>query len=104
MQDFLEGLAFELGLLVAFDLLEAEVSWLCGVRYRRRTEPIHTRYGRQGLSPCSAVRSCRWSDPTCEARTAAAKRSWRSTPSCSRRRHAQSSASPHCEWRQHSGV
>jgi putative transposase len=48
MQDCLEGLAVELGLLVASALLEDEVTRLCGARYERRTERTHTRYGRQG--------------------------------------------------------
>ena len=33
MQDFLETLATELGLLVAFSLMEDEVTRLCGRRY-----------------------------------------------------------------------
>ena len=48
MQDSLEGLAVELGLLVASALLEDEVTRLCGARYERRPERTHTRYGRQG--------------------------------------------------------
>ncbi len=47
MQDSLEGLAVELGLLVASALLEDEVTRLCGARYERRPERAHTRYGRQ---------------------------------------------------------
>jgi len=48
MQDSLQGLAVELGLLVASALLEDEVTRLCGARYERRPERTHTRYGRQG--------------------------------------------------------
>jgi putative transposase len=48
MQDSLEGLAVELGLLVASALLEDEVARLCGARYERRPDRCHTRYGRQG--------------------------------------------------------
>jgi putative transposase len=48
MQDSLEGLAVELGLLVASALLEDEVTRLCGARYERRPGRAHTRYGRQG--------------------------------------------------------
>jgi transposase-like protein len=48
MQDSLEGLAVELGLLVASALLEDEVTRLCGARYERRPDRTHTRYGRQG--------------------------------------------------------
>ena len=48
MQDSLEGLAVELGLLVASALLEDEVTRLCGARYERRPGRTHTRYGRQG--------------------------------------------------------
>jgi transposase-like protein len=47
MQDSLEGLAVELGLLVASAILEDEVTKLCGQRYERRRERTHTRYGRQ---------------------------------------------------------
>jgi transposase-like protein len=47
MQDSLEGLAVELGLLVASDILEDEVTRLCGARYRRQPRRTHTRYGRQ---------------------------------------------------------
>ena len=48
MQDSLEGLAVELGLMVASAILEDEVASLCGARYERRPERTHTRYGRQG--------------------------------------------------------
>ena len=48
MQDSLESLAVELGLLVASALLEDEVARLCGRRYQRRPERTHTRYGHQG--------------------------------------------------------
>jgi transposase-like protein len=47
MQDSLEGLAFELGLLVASAILEDEVTRLCGRRYERQPERRHTRYGHQ---------------------------------------------------------
>ncbi len=47
MQDSLESLALELGLLVASGLLEDEVTRLCGPRYQRRPGRSHTRYGRQ---------------------------------------------------------
>jgi len=47
MQDSLETLAIELGLLVASGLLEDEVTRLCGRRYERQPERIHTRYGHQ---------------------------------------------------------
>jgi putative transposase len=47
MQDSLEGLAVELGLLVASAILEDEVTRLCGRRYERRPDRSHTRYGRQ---------------------------------------------------------
>lgn len=47
MQDSLESLAVELGLLVAAGILEDEVTRLCGPRYQRQTERTHTRYGRQ---------------------------------------------------------
>jgi putative transposase len=48
MQDSLDGLAVELGLLVAAALLEDEVTRLCGARYERRPGRTNTRYGRQG--------------------------------------------------------
>jgi putative transposase len=47
MQDSLESLALELGLLVASSLLEDEVTRLCGPRYQRRPGRAHTRYGHQ---------------------------------------------------------
>jgi putative transposase len=47
MQDSLEGLAVELGLLVASALLEDEVTRLCGRRYERQPGRNRTRYGRQ---------------------------------------------------------
>src|SRR5262245_66012808 len=47
MQDSLEALALELGLLVAAGLLEDEVTRLCGHRYERRPDRTCTRYGRQ---------------------------------------------------------
>jgi hypothetical protein len=47
MQDSLETLATELGLMVAFGLMEDEVTRLCGQRYERQPERVHTRYGHQ---------------------------------------------------------
>ena len=47
MQDSLESLAVELGLLVASDILEDEVARLCGARYQHQPDRTHTRYGRQ---------------------------------------------------------
>ena len=47
MQDSLESLAIELGLLVASSLLEDEVTRLCGRRYERQPDRTHTRYGHQ---------------------------------------------------------
>src|SRR5262245_55869709 len=47
MQDSLESLALELGLLVASSLLEDEVTRLCGPRYWRQPGRSHTRYGHQ---------------------------------------------------------
>src|SRR5262249_39555530 len=47
MQDSLESLALELGLLVASGLLEDEVTRLCGPRYQRQPDRSHTRYGHQ---------------------------------------------------------
>jgi transposase-like protein len=48
MQDSLESLAVELGLLVASEILEDEVARLCGARYQHQPDRTHTRYGRQG--------------------------------------------------------
>ena len=45
MQESLESLALELGLLVASGLLEDEVTRLCGPRYQRQPGRAHTRYG-----------------------------------------------------------
>jgi putative transposase len=47
MQDSLEALAVELGLLVASAILEDEVTRLCGRRYQRQPDRSHTRYGHQ---------------------------------------------------------
>jgi putative transposase len=47
MQDSLETLALELGLLVACGLMEDEVTTLCGRRYDRPPERACTRYGHQ---------------------------------------------------------
>jgi putative transposase len=47
MQDSLESLAVELGLLVASDILEDEVARLCGARYQHQPDRAHTRHGRQ---------------------------------------------------------
>jgi transposase-like protein len=47
MQDSLESLALEFGLLVASSLLEDEVTRLCGPRYQRQPGRTHTRYGHQ---------------------------------------------------------
>ena len=47
MQDSLETLAVELGLLVATAILEDEVTRLCGTRYQRPPGRSHTRYGHQ---------------------------------------------------------
>ena len=47
MQDSLETLAMEMGLLVAAGLLEDEVTRLCGRRYQHQPERVHTRYGHQ---------------------------------------------------------
>jgi putative transposase len=47
MQESLEALAVELGLLVAAGLLEDEVTRLCGRRYERQPDRVHTRYGHQ---------------------------------------------------------
>jgi putative transposase len=47
MQDSVEALAVELGLLVASAILEDEVTRLCGRRYQRQPDRSHTRYGHQ---------------------------------------------------------
>jgi transposase-like protein len=47
MQDSLEALAVELGLMVAWAILEDEVTRLCGRRYQRQPDRLHTRYGHQ---------------------------------------------------------
>jgi putative transposase len=47
MQDSLEALAVELGLMVASAILEDEVTRLCGRRYQRQPGRSHTRYGHQ---------------------------------------------------------
>ena len=50
----LEGLAVELGLLVASAILEDEVTRLCGRRYERRPERRHTRDGDMRRRRCVA--------------------------------------------------
>jgi len=47
MQDSLQALAVELGLLVASAILEDEVTRRCGRRYQRQPDRSHTRYGHQ---------------------------------------------------------
>ena len=47
MQESLESLALELGMLVASSLLEDEVTRLCGLRYQRQVGRTYTRYGHQ---------------------------------------------------------
>jgi transposase-like protein len=47
MQDSLESLALQLGMLVASSLLEDEVTRLCGRRHERQPHRTHTRYGHQ---------------------------------------------------------
>jgi putative transposase len=47
MQDSLETLATELGLILALGLMEDEVTRLCGERYQRQAQRLHTRYGHQ---------------------------------------------------------
>jgi hypothetical protein len=47
MQDSLETLAMEMGLLVAAGLLEDEVTRLCGRRYQHQPKRVRTRYGHQ---------------------------------------------------------
>lgn len=47
MQDSLQALAVELGLMVASAILEDEVTRLCGRRYQRQPDRSHSRYGRQ---------------------------------------------------------
>jgi hypothetical protein len=47
MQDSLESLAIQLGMLVASSLLEDEVIRLCGPRHERQPHRTHTRYGHQ---------------------------------------------------------
>jgi hypothetical protein len=45
VKDSLQALAVELGLLVASDILEDEVTRLCGTRYKRQPGRSQTRYG-----------------------------------------------------------
>lgn len=47
MQDRLNGLATELGLVLALQFLEEEVSQHCGPRYQRQSQRQLTRYGHQ---------------------------------------------------------
>ena len=47
MQDSLQALAVEFGLMVASAILEDEVTRLCGKRYQRQPDRSHTRYGYQ---------------------------------------------------------
>ena len=103
MQDSLEGLAVELGLLVASALLEDEVTRLCGARYERRPERAHTRYGRQGgvvtlggqKLPVARPR-VRRADGGGEVRAG----DLRQAPVAAS--HAAGRAPPHGAWREHS--
>jgi hypothetical protein len=47
MQVSLESLAVELGLLVAWDILDDEVARLRRARYQHQPDRTHARYGRQ---------------------------------------------------------
>jgi putative transposase len=47
MQDSLDGLTVQMGLLCASAILEDEVTRLCGARYERQPGREHTRYGHQ---------------------------------------------------------
>ena len=42
MQDSLESLALQLGMLVASSLLVDEATWLCGLRHERQPHRTHT--------------------------------------------------------------
>jgi hypothetical protein len=73
MQDSLESLALKLGMLVAWSLLEDEVTRLCGRRYERQPQRTHTRYGHQRVRPPWPARSSPSRVPACGAPTAAAR-------------------------------
>jgi hypothetical protein len=49
MQDSLEGLAVELGLLVASAILEDEVTRLCGRRYERQPQGLRIDFAPKAL-------------------------------------------------------
>ena len=83
MQDSLEALALELGMLVASSLLEDEVTLLCGRRYERQPDRTHTRYGHQRGTATLAGQKIAIARPACDAPTAAARSRWRPTPDCS---------------------
>ena len=102
MQDSLETLATELGLMVALGLMEDEVTRLCGRRYERQPERVHTRYGhQQGVATLAGqkvsitrprVRQADWRRGSAlgDVRTAP-------VPRC----HAQCRAAAHGAWRKH---
>ena len=102
MQDSLETLAVELGLLVASGLLEDEVTRLCGRRYERQPERVHTRYGhQQGVATLAGQKVCDHTSPSTTDR-----RRWRGTPgdvfaAPVARGHAKGRAPPHGAWCKH---
>ena len=83
MQDSLEALAVELGLLVASAILENEVTRLCGTRYQRQPGRSHTRYGHQRGEVMIGGQKLPSSGLGCTVRPVAARCRWRPTRGCS---------------------
>ena len=102
MQDSLEGLAVELGLLVASAILEDEVTRLCGARYQRHPDRTHTRYGRQGGVVTLGGQKLPIDRPRvrrADGGGEVAAGDLRQAPVP--RRHAPGRAPPHGAWREH---
>ena len=83
MQDSLESLAIELGLLVASSLLEDEVTRLCGRRYERQPDRTHTRYGHQRGVVVLGGQKLPIERPRVRRAAGGARCRWRPTRSCS---------------------
>ena len=101
MQDSLESLAVELGLLVASAILEDEVTRLCGRRYERQPGRAHTRYGHQRGVATLAGQKLPIDRPRVRRADGGGEVPWRPTPAPVPRRHAPGRAAPHGPGREH---
>jgi len=101
MQDSLETLATELGLVVALGLMEDEVTRLCGRRYQRQPERVHTRYGHQQGVATLAGQKVAITRPRVRQADGGGKYPWRCIRGSNPRCDAQCRAPAHGSWRKH---